>query len=177
MIVLVLILYDPFKGNCCRALAWQNTILVVTRSSCFFVSSLRPSYVLSTSRTAVAGDVGPVPGGSLSIQVLWGCWSTTFNSPERCRSFKYEYDRLYRFTFRVRFKIWDNIRFLAYEIWICWSPKASIFRQLCILREFVLRHFVWSQNYFSLRIKQHARISLFVEKRSLLYYREWYKVN
>ena len=54
--------------NCCRAPARQHTILDVTRSSCFFVFSLRPSYILSIYLDSCSGDVSK-SGGKLSIQV------------------------------------------------------------------------------------------------------------
>ena len=43
----------------------------VTQNFCFFVSSPRPSYVQSTSRFVVGGDVGPFPGGLLSIKSVF----------------------------------------------------------------------------------------------------------
>ena len=54
--------------NCCRAPARLHTILDVTRSSCFFVFSRRPSYILSIYLDSCGGDVSK-SGGKLSIQV------------------------------------------------------------------------------------------------------------
>ena len=108
--------------------------------------------------------------------------------------------------FTLRFKIWNKILRTKCEVThflLTEYQKASIFRLLRILRKyfhvfsvkcvrsekiaestrprlkFILRHIVWSrrQNDFSLCITQHTKISLFVEKHSLLYYREWFKAN